>query len=140
MRMADDTLGLVEISRMGTGTTNDLQIEIFGDKGALRFNSADPSWLEVYDTRDAGQPLGGMRGFRKLEVVQRHEGQKSPDWSMPPGFVRTHAECQYQFLKAISDDRPPSPTLADGLHIQEVMEAAVRSSEESRWVEIKEVR
>ncbi len=140
MRMADGTLGLVEISRMGTGTTNDLQIEIFGDKGALRFNSADPSWLEVYDTRDAGQPLGGMRGFRKLEVVQRHEGQKSPDWSMPPGFVRTHAECQYQFLKAISDDLPASPTLADGLHIQEVMEAAIRSSEESRWVEITEVR
>jgi predicted dehydrogenase len=142
LRMADqhDTLGLVEISRMGTGTTNDLQIEIFGDQGALRFNSADPSWLEVYDVRDAGQPLGGMRGFRKLETVQRHEGQRSPDWSMPPGFVRTHAECQYQFLKAVSDDRPPSPTLADGLRVQEAMEAAIRSSEEGRWVGIEEVR
>jgi predicted dehydrogenase len=142
VRMAapHDTLGLVEISRMGTGTTNDLQIEIFGDKGALRFNSADPSWLEVYDVRDGGQPLGGMRGFRKLETVQRHEGQKSPDWSMPPGFVRTHAECQYQFLKAISDDLPPSPTLADGLRVQEAMEAAIRSSEESRWVAVEELR
>jgi predicted dehydrogenase len=142
LRMASphDTLGLVEISRMGTGTTNDLQIEIFGDQGALRFNSAEPSWLEVYDVRDGGQPLGGMRGFRKLETVQRHEGQKSPDWSMPPGFVRTHAECQYQFLKAISDDLPPSPTLADGLRVQEAMEAAVRSSEEGRWVAVEEVR
>jgi predicted dehydrogenase len=142
VRMAapHDTLGLVEISRMGTGTTNDLQIEIFGDQGALRFNSADPSWLEVYDVRDGGQPLGGMRGFRKLETVQRHEGQKSPDWSMPPGFVRTHAECQYQFLKAISDDLPPSPTLADGLRVQEAMEAAIRSSEEGRWVAVEEVR
>jgi predicted dehydrogenase len=142
VRMAapHDTLGLVEISRMGTGTTNDLQIEIFGDQGALRFNSADPSWLEVYDVRDGGQPLGGMRGFRKLETVQRHEGQRSPDWSMPPGFVRTHAECQYQFLKAISDDVPLSPTLADGLRVQEAMEAAIRSSEESRWVAVEEVR
>ena len=139
MRLADNTLGLVEISRMGTGATNDLQIEIFGDKGALRFNAADPSWLEVYDTRDAGQPLGGMRGFRKLETVQRHEGQKSPDWSMPPGFVRAHAECQYQFLKAVSDDLPPAPTLADGLHIQAVMEAAVRSSAEGRWVTLEEI-
>jgi predicted dehydrogenase len=142
VRMADpsDTLGLVEISRMGTGTTNDLQIEIFGDQGALRFNSADPSWLEIYDVRDGGQPLGGMRGFRKLETVQRHEGQKSPDWSMPPGFVRTHAECQYQMLKAISDDLPTSPTLADGLQVQEVMEAAIRSSGEGRWVSVEEVR
>ena len=140
LRLASGALGLVEISRMGTGTTNDLQIEIFGDQGALRFNAADPSWLEVYDVRDPEKPLGGMRGFRKLEVVQRYEGQKAPDWTMPPGFVRTHAECQYQFLKAISEDRFPSPTLVDGLRIQEVMEAALRSSTEGRWVKIEEIR
>jgi predicted dehydrogenase len=139
-RMADGTLGLLEISRLGTGATNDLQIEILGDKGALRFDSAEPSWLELYDTRDTGQPLGGMRGFRKVEVVQRHEGQKAPDWSMPPGFVRTHAECQYQFLQAISEDLPASPSLADGLHIQEAMAASILSSEEGRWVTIDEVR
>ncbi|MEA3334319.1 MAG: Gfo/Idh/MocA family oxidoreductase [Chloroflexota bacterium] len=140
LRMADGTLGLVEISRMGTGATNDLQIEIFGDRGAMRFNSTDPSWLEVYDLRDPGQPLGGMRGFRKLETVQRHEGQKSPDWSMPPGFVRAHAECQYQFLRAIVDDVSSSPSLADGLRVQEAMEAALQSSAQNRWVTVEEVR
>lgn len=140
VRMADNTLGLVEISRMGTGAANDLQIEIFGDKGAIRFNSADPSWLEIYDARDTDQPLGGMRGFRKVETIQRHEGQKSPDWSMPPGFVRSHAECQYQFLKAISEDRPASPALIDGLRVQEAMEAAYHSSAEGRWVSVAEVR
>ena len=140
MRMADSTLGLVEISRMGTGTPNDLQLEIFGDKGALRFNATDPSWLEVYDMRDEAQPLGGMRGFRKLETVQRYEGAKSPDWSMTPNFVRTHAECQYQFLKAISDDLPTTPTLAEGLRVQEAMEASIVSSAEGRWVTMNEVR
>ena len=140
LRMADNTLGLVEVSRMGTGATNDLQFEIFGDKGAMRFRSDDPSWLEVYDVRDSGQPLGGMRGFRKLEVVQRHKGQKSPDWSMPPGFVRSHAECQYRFLKAVAEGTPASPSIADGLKVQEIMEAAVRSSDESRWVAVEEVR
>lgn len=140
IRLADGTLGLVEASRMGTGTPNDLQFEIFGDKGAIRFNATDPSWLEVYDVRDAGQPLGGMRGFRKLETVQRYEGQKVPDWSMPPTFTRTHAECQYQFLKAIQDDSDPSPTFVDGLRVQEIMEAVLRSSEEGRWVTVDEVR
>ncbi len=74
-RTAAGTLGTVEISRMGTGAANDLQFEIFGDQGAIRFSAADPSWLEVYDMRDEGAPLGGMRGFRKLETVQRHEGR-----------------------------------------------------------------
>lgn len=137
LRMADGTLGQVEISRMGTGVTNDLQFEIYGDKGAIRFRSEEPSWLEVYDVRDAGQPLGGMRGFRKLEVVQRHEGAVSPDWSMPPGFVRSHAECQYRFLKAVAEDTAPAPTLADGLKIQQVMAAAEESSTEGRWVAVQ---
>lgn len=137
LRQADGTLGLVEISRMGTGATNDLQIEIFGERGALRFNAADPSWLEVYDVRDPDQPSGGLRGFRRVETVQRYEGQKSPDWTMTPSFVRTHAECQYQFLKAVANDTPAAPTLADGLKVQAVMAAALRSSSEGRWVEVR---
>jgi predicted dehydrogenase len=140
LRMADGTLGNVEISRMGTGVTNDMQFEIYGDKGAIRFRSEEPSWLEVYDVRDPGQPLGGMRGFKKLETVQRHEGAKSPDWSMPPGFVRSHAECQYRFLKAVVEDTDPAPTLADGRRVQEIMEAAIVSSAQNRWVSVSEVR
>jgi predicted dehydrogenase len=140
LRMADNTLGLVEASRMGTGATNDLQLEIFGEKGALRFNMADPNWLEVYDVRDPEQPLGGLRGFRRVETVQRYEGQKAPDWTMTPGFVRSHAECQYQFLKAVAENRPAAPTLADGLRVQELMDAALRSSAEGRWVTVDEVR
>lgn len=131
-------LGVVEVSRMGTGLTNDLGFDIYGEKGAIRFNAVDPNWLEVYDVRDAEGPLGGMRGFRKIETVNRYAGQKAPDWSMTPDFVRTHAECQYQFLKAVAEDRPARPTLADGLHIQAVMAAAERSSAEDRWVSVAE--
>lgn len=138
-RMAGGILGTVEISRMGTGLTNDVGIEIYGDKGALRFNAADPSWLEVYDLRDAGGPLGGMRGFKKLETVQRYAGAKAPDWTMPPGFVRAHAECQYQFLRAIDEDLPAAPDLAAGLHNQAVMAAAERSAQEQRWVRVAEL-
>jgi levoglucosan dehydrogenase len=139
LRMASGVPGTLEISRMGTGATNDLQIEISGDQGAIRFKSDDPAWLEVYDVRDAEQPLGGMRGFRKLETGQHYDGAKAPDWTMTPSFMRTHAECQYQFLKAISEDRTPSPSLSDGLRIQEVMEAAQRASDQERWVRVSEI-
>jgi predicted dehydrogenase len=81
-----------------------------------------------------------MRGFRKLETVGRYEGAKSPDWSMTPSFMRAHTECQYQFLKAISDDQPATPSLSDGLHVQEIMAAAARSSAEERWIRIQDVR
>ena len=139
LRTASGVLGLVEVSRMVTGLTNDLQFEIFGEKGSLRFNAVDPAWLEVYDVRDAGSPLGGMRGFRKVQAVGHYEGQKAPDASMSPDFVRTHAECQYQFLRAVAEGRPARPNLADGLHIQAVMAAAEKSSAAGGWVQVDSI-
>jgi predicted dehydrogenase len=139
LRTRDGVLGLVEVSRMGTGLANDLSFEIFGELGAIRFSAADPSWLEVYDVRDADKPTGGMRGFRKVEAVSRYDGQKAPDWSMTPDFVRAHAECQYQFLRSAAEGRPASPSIVDGLHIQAVMAAAERAAAEGRWVEVDEV-
>jgi predicted dehydrogenase len=139
LRTRDGVLGLVEVSRMGTGLTNDLSFEIFGELGAIRFNAVDPNWLEVYDVRDADRPTGGLRGFRKVETVSRYDGQKAPDWSMTPDFVRAHAECQYQFLRAVAEGRPASPSVADGLHIQAVMAAAERAAVEGRWVTVGEV-
>jgi predicted dehydrogenase len=124
---------------MGTGLTNDIGFEIFGEKGALRFSGLDPGWLEVYDVRDVDRPTGGMRGFRRVETAGRYEGQKAPDWTMAPDFVRSHVECQYQFLRAVIENRPAQPSLADGLHVQAVMAAAERSSQQGRWVEIVEV-
>jgi predicted dehydrogenase len=139
-RMANNALGSIEISRMGTGATNDMKIEIFGDNGAIRFSAEEPSWLEVFDVRDPDQPTGGMSGYRKVQAVSRFEGHKVPDWSMAPGFVTTFAESQYKFLKAVSEDTQPVPSFKDGLHIQEVMQATLLSSDEKRWVSIAELQ
>jgi predicted dehydrogenase len=139
LRLADGTPGVVEASRMGTGNPNEITFEIFGEKGAIRFRSTQGSWLEVYDVGDAGGPIGGMGGYARLDTLNRYPGQKSPDPSMSPDFVRTHAECQYQFLKAIDEGRPATPSLSDGLHIQAVMEAAQRSAAQGGWVDLADV-
>ena len=68
----------------------------------------------------------GQRGFRKIEAAGRYDGQRAPDWTMSPDFMRVHAECQYQFIKSIWEDRTPSPSFHDGLHVQRIMEAAER--------------
>jgi predicted dehydrogenase len=83
--------------------------------------------------------MGGMRGVRRVETMGRYDGARAPDWTMVPDFVRSHAECQYQFYKAVSAGRSPVPSLEDGLHIQAVMAAAERSSREGRWVRVEEV-
>ena len=138
-RTAAGTLGTVEISRMGTGATNDLSFEIFGQQGAIRFDLGEPAWLSVYDARDADDPQGGERGFRKIEAVSRYAGQRAPDWTMSPDFMRAHAECQYQFIRAIWDDSLPAPSFADGAHVQKIMAAAERSSAQGGWVRLADV-
>ena len=136
-RTAAGTLGTVEISRMGTGATNDLTFEIFGQQGAIRFDLNEPAWLHVYDARDAGERQGGERGFRKIEAASRYDGQRAPDWTMTPDFMRSHAECQYQFIRSIWDDRAPAPSFDDGAHVQQIMAAAEASSKSGGWVEIE---
>jgi predicted dehydrogenase len=49
------------------------------------------------------------------------------------GVPRAHAECQYQFLKAIWEGREPSPGLEDGLRVQRTIEAVYRSSASTDW-------
>ena len=139
VRAADGTLGTVEISRMGTGATNDLTFEIFGQQGAIRFDLSEPSWLYVYDARDAERPLGGERGFRKIEAASRYDGQRAPDWTMTPDFMRSHAECQYQFIRSIWDDKTPAPSFDDGVHVQKIMAAAEASSKNGGWVKLAEL-
>ncbi len=138
-RTLDGTLGTVEISRMGTGATNDLSFEIFGQKGAIRFDLNEPAWLSVYDARDAAAPLGGQRGFRKVEAGSRYDGQRAPDWTMSPDFMRSHAECQYQFIRSIWEDTATAPSFNDGLHVQKIMAAAEASSRNGGWVKLADV-
>ncbi|MCY4061465.1 MAG: Gfo/Idh/MocA family oxidoreductase [Chloroflexi bacterium] len=138
-RAADGRLGTVEISRMGTGATNDLCFEIFGQRGAMRFDLGDPAWLHVYDARDAEGPPGVGPGFRRIEAVSRYDGQRAPDWTMTPDFMRSHAEGQYQFIRSIWEGRATSPSFDDGAHVQKIMAAAERSSELGTWVRLAEL-
>ncbi len=139
MRLADGTPGAAETSRLATGATNDFELEIFGESGAVRLNLTDPNWLHIYDTRAADKPVGGRRGYTRVETIQRFDGALAPDWTQPMSFVRSHAECQYQFLKAIWEDRAPEPDFWDGVAVQAMLDAAQASARENRWADVERI-
>jgi predicted dehydrogenase len=132
LRLPNGALGTWEMSRVATGATNDIWFELRGDKGALRFTLEEPNWLYVYDTR------GANKGFTRVETVGRYEGQLTPDWTAPVGVTRAHAECQYQFLKAIWENREPNPGLEDGLRAQQLIAATYRSAASADWERVNE--
>lgn len=138
LRTADGAIGSVEASKIATGVDDELRFEIHGRYGAMRYNLAEPNYLEVFDGRLPGGELGGQRGWQRLATVQRYPapGGKFPTGINSVGWLRGHVHSLYSFLACIAAGRQPSPSLAEGLRLQRVLEAALESAAAGRWVEL----
>lgn len=139
VEMENGAIGILEASKMATGTNDELRLEIHGLKGAIRFNSMEPNWLEFYDNTESGEPIGGKKGFKGIDTVQKYPestGIPMPKFSI--GWIRYHVACLHSFLTAIANDTEPSPDFKDGLEVQKVMEAVYASAKMGRWIEIME--
>jgi predicted dehydrogenase len=138
LRADDGAFGTVEASKIAAGTEDELRFEIYGRHGAMRFNLMQPNYLEVYDGRLPDGELGGQAGWQQLACVQKYPppGGKLPSPKCSVGWIRSHVHCLYQFLRAIAEGRPASPSLADGIRLQRVLEAARRSAEQGAWIDL----
>ncbi len=138
LRMPSGVLGSVEASKISTGANDELSIEVYGKKGSLRFSLSDPNWLYFFDNTVPEAPLGGLRGFTRIECVGRYE--KPAGAFLPPknaiGWDRGHIHCYYSFLECVAHDKRPSPSVEDGVKLQRVLEAARVSAAENREVSI----
>lgn len=130
VEMKNGGTGIIEASKIATGTNDELRFEIHGDKGAIRFNLMDPNWLEFYDNTLPEQPLGGERGFKKIECVQRYEkpggGFPAPKSSI--SWIRGHVHSIYRFLDCVDQNQPACPSFADGAYVQRIMANAAESN------------
>ena len=135
LRASSGALGSVEASKIATGANDELCVEIHGDRGAIRFNLMDPNWLEVYDLRDDAGPMGGNRGFKKIETVSRYPepGGTFPAPALNVGWLRAHAACLHNFLSAIAGKATAHPTIAEAAELQRIMDAAYVSAETRSW-------
>lgn len=117
------TVGTIEVSKVAIGTNDDLAFEIFGRKGSLRFSLMEPNILAFYDAEAPGVPLGGTRGYTHIECVGRYPDMVFPSKKAPAGWLYGHLHAMYEFLSAVAEERPFSPSLADGAAVQEILEA-----------------
>ena len=138
LRTRAGAMGTVEASKLATGANDELRFEIHGEKGAMRFNLMEPNWLEVYDTRDAAEPIGGMRGFRKVETVNRYPspGGKFPGGQFSIGWIRGHVACLFNFLSAVGGKAKAHPDFAQAAELQRLMETAYASAAKREWLPV----
>lgn len=130
--------GTVEASKLAVGANDDFTIEIYGDRGAVKFDLMEPNWLWFYDKNDKSGDLGGESGFKKIECCGRYPapGGIFPGVKAPIGWLRGHIGSMYDFLDAAAAGKAACPSFEDGAHIQHVMEAAYKSDETGEAVVI----
>ena len=135
-RMQSGALGTIEATKLATGSEDELRLEIHGSRGALRFNLMDPHHLELYDATAPDKPLGGRRGWTRIDTGQRYPAPAAafPSPKAATGWVRSHVACLANFLQAIAEGRPAEPGLDQGIRVQHLMDCARRSAAQNCWV------
>ena len=133
-RFKNGALGSFEATRLASGRRNGLRFEINGSKGSLLFELENMNELWFY----SGEDPDGVQGFRKILATEAAHPYIEAWW--PPGHIigweHTFVHLVYDFMKALDEDRMPTPNFADGVECQRVLEAVEKSVKEERWVEV----
>ncbi len=126
-RTATGASGTVTVGKLQPGTNDDLSFSVYGEKGALRFSLMEPNWLWFYDNTAPASPIGGERGFVRIECIGRYPDMTFPSPKAPVGWLNSHLAGMHAFLSAAATSAPFAPSFRDGLYVQRVMDAAYRS-------------
>ena len=121
--------GMLTASKLTTGVNDDLNFAIYGERGALRFSLMDPNFLEFYDATAPAAPIGGERGFTRIECVGRYPEPAGafPSPKAASGWLRGHLMSMYHFLDAVYTGKQKAPDFTDGAYVQHLMDLAMRS-------------
>ena len=122
-KMRNGAIGTIEVSKIIAGSNDDLCLEIYGTDGALKFNSMDQNYVYAYDNRDPNSPIGGRKGYRAIETMNKDPDSKGnfPGPRFDIGWLRGHLGSQYNFMRCVHENKPASPSLKDGAYIQKIM-------------------
>jgi predicted dehydrogenase len=137
-RMQSGALGTLEVSKVIAGSNDDLCLELYGTDGGLKFNSMDQNYVYLYDNRDPDSPIGGMKGYRAIETMNKDPDSRGnfPGPRFDIGWLRGHLGSQYNFMRCVHDREPASPSLRDGAYIQRVINRLYEAENSGAWVEV----
>ena len=137
-RMRNGALGTIEATKIATGTEDEMRFEIHGTRGALRYNQMDPHHLEFYDATAPAGPIGGTRGWTRIDTGQRYPAPAAafPGAKLTIGWIRCHMACLANFLQSVADGKPGEPGIDHGIHVQHLIERTREAARQGAWVEV----
>ena len=127
-------VGVFEATRFANGRKNAIRIEVNGSKGSLAFDFEDMNLLHFFD----GTEPAATAGFRRIVVTEADHPYVGAWWPPGHGLGYEHG-FTHQVVDLVGDiaaGADPTPSFADGLHVQRVLAAVETSSATDSWQEI----
>jgi predicted dehydrogenase len=128
--------GVLESTKLaagrGDGASGHDWCEVNGTEGTLVYRLGDPLRVQAGRPNGALETIDVPAEFRKVPGAPRDAGSGDP--------LQTFRYDQaYEFIAAIREGRPCRPSFLDGVRVQAVMDAMVRSAREGRSVAVEGV-
>ncbi len=134
-RFKGGALGSFEATRVAPGRKNYNRIEINGTKGTLVWNFERMNELSLFSFDDAGD----AQGFRTIMCMDGSHPYAANWW--PDGHIigyeHTFVHHLADFVTALPKRKRFSPDFDDGVAVQAVLDAALKSAGNRRWVAIR---
>ena len=134
-RFDGGALGTFEATRFALGRKNAIRIEVNGSRGSLAFDFEDMNVLHFYD----GDEPAATAGFRRILVTEPDHPYVGAWWPAGHGLGYEHGFTHQvvDLVTAIAKGEDPTPSFADGLQVQRVLDAVERSAAaDSVWTPI----
>jgi predicted dehydrogenase len=129
-----DATGVLESSKLATGRGEGHRgqdvVELNGSEGTIVYTTQKP--LELMMGKRGDADLSNNRIPAAYHVWPG--SPRDPDAGDPLATFRYDQD--FEFIDAIVNRRPCQPSLEAGVRVQAVMDTAVKSSQERRWLDV----
>ena len=129
--------GTFEASRAIIGPESQMAFDVYGTEGAASWNLERLNELQLYRaTTDLGSGYSTVFGGERFP----YHGRFVPGNANAIGYEDLVAIEDYEFCRAVAEDRPFTPGFDDAVELVSVQAALLRSVQTGRWEDVVSVR
>lgn len=125
------SMGLFEATRYARGHKALFTVEINGERASARWDLHDLHRLEFFDHRDESR----LRGWKSIHITDADHPYMKQWWvpGLQIGYEHTFIHQVADFLQAVGEKREVAPTFKDGLAVDYVTDAVLKSAKTGQW-------
>lgn len=133
-KFENGSMAMFEATRYARGHKALFTLEINGEQASARWDLHDLHRLEFFDHRDESR----LRGWKSIHITDSDHPYMKQWWvpGLQIGYEHTFIHQVADFLQAVGEKREVAPTFKDGLAVDYVTDAVLKSAKTKQWESI----